>query len=64
MGHLDGIRDVDLLTVVADIIGETAAEFDVEAIARAAYRFDRDRGVFVPSTSPDEFWQIVERHQR
>lgn len=63
---MPGIRDVDLIGHVREIIGPTADELTPDAISDIAsqnYEWEPVRGVFQPSTSPDEFWASVERAQ-
>lgn len=43
---------------------DPSGDWDIDAIVADAYRYDPDAGVFVQTVTEDEFWRIVERHDR
>lgn len=45
-----------------DVVADAWAEYDIEAIADAILEY-RD-GRYVPVVDTDEFWRIVEQHER
>lgn len=55
------IRDEDIRQVVADMIGDTASDFDIDAIVRECFRWAGDG--FTQSVSESDFWACVARHE-